>query len=130
MLLLLVAAAGPKFGLIEPDAGATVAPPPSEAQCRARFRPAERACTTDADCSVVNELVSCCGTRHILGVRSDDVARYEAQLRECPPVRQFCKCLEGPTQLDDGSSLIRETGAAVTCRANVCTTYRVQRLIR
>lgn len=84
-------------------------------------RPPTRACTVDAECSVVFLNRDCCGTALATGVSVVDVPRAEAQERECPAVVARCECVAQPTVADDGSTE-RSGPVSVRCVEKTCRT--------
>ena len=128
-LVLLALAASP-YGLTVGDAGTArpqVGEPPP-AVCRPNVLPEpERTCSTDADCTTVEQVVNCCGTLAIKGAAVSDVSRFSAEDRRCNPGRR-CGCEAGPAHLDDGSVVRNEDRRPVlaACHANRCRTEHGQ----
>ena len=89
-------------------------------------RPINRACATDADCTLVRQQTSCCGDRATRGINRTDAARFEADEKICSRGGSPCKCVPGPEQLDVGAQNDRERKAGtvvVACRKKVCTSF-------
>ncbi len=139
-LALVVLCATPPYGLTggEPPApggqtrprprGNPLVQPRDDAdRCGAAARPADRSCATDADCVVVRQQVSCCGTVTVLGINRADAERFQAQERRCAARGPACLCAPGPTTVDDGSRLEGNANALVACRARRCTTFLAPR---
>lgn len=124
VILTLTAQTPPQFGLGTGDTAPQQTPrprprpqPAPELACTAT--PPDRACTTDADCTLVRTIRDCCGTIAELGINRADVARFSDQERRCNPGRR-CGCASGPTVLDEGRVRGNEL-VVVSCKQQLCT---------
>jgi hypothetical protein len=71
--------------------------PPSE------FAALDTSCETAADCVMVRHRRDCCGSYEVVGLRSSDVARFEAAEAACEATVAMCRCAAHADVASDGS---------------------------
>jgi len=105
--------------------GTTSAPddagPDVKVACFADVRTsADRSCSSNADCAVIDHVADCCGSIVEEGVRGDEVdAIHDAETEAnagCP----LCQCNGKPTVDETGAS---GTAFVASCDTGVCTAH-------
>lgn len=82
----------------------------------------ETSCTADADCAMTRHRLDCCGSYAVLGLRADEVARFEAEEARCEPTVALCRCAARNDVATDGTSADVGFAAEVHCVRSECTT--------
>ena len=82
----------------------------------------DRTCNAAGDCTAVVHRVDCCGTLVITGIKSSELARFNAAEQLCDPEYPACGCHQSPTMTDTGQTAT-STSEPVECLTGMCTTY-------
>jgi hypothetical protein len=102
-------------------------PLPSSLICESTHQPFpqnayDKTCSTVADCTIVDHMISCCGTMRAIGLRTSAVAAFTPVEQDCESHYPGCGCASGPTQAEDGRTSIDGT-ILVACTPNGCATF-------
>jgi hypothetical protein len=94
-------------------------------QCNASppvFPEFDRSCTRRDDCVVAVHQTDCCGNQAALGVRTSELARFNAAEGQCRGQFPGCGCPSMGILADDGRRTFSATELIVDCVASRCTT--------
>lgn len=82
--------------------------------------PFSRACSRDADCALVEQLVDCCGSARLRAVNAAEAARFGEAARACAPGGARCECLAQPTVTEGGKTVHELREAWASCLGGGC----------
>lgn len=82
----------------------------------------DASCSTDADCGMTRHRLDCCGSYTVLGMRAEEIARFEAEEARCEPTVALCRCAARSDVATDGTSADVGFAAEVHCVSSRCAT--------
>ena len=83
----------------------------------------DRACSTSADCALLNHQVDCCGSEVELGVSAYGLSAAQQAERSCVAAGPFCQCVAKQTVAEDGRTFPEATALKVRCIAGRCESF-------
>lgn len=84
---------------------------------------ADRTCVLDAECSLLNVQVDCCGSEIARGAASTAVPAAEQAERICAAQWPSCRCLAKDPVADDGKPFSSGTAVKLRCANGRCESF-------